>query len=38
MLTPQPERHYLGEAGQRYHGEKRAIPDDGDSLGGPPAR
>jgi SAM-dependent methyltransferase len=27
MVTQQPERHYLGEAGQRYHGEKRGIPE-----------
>jgi len=27
MFKPQPERHYLGEAGQRYHREKRALPE-----------
>ena len=27
MVTQQPERHYLGGAGQRYHGEKRGIPE-----------
>ena len=27
MVPEQPERHYRGEAGKRYHGEKRAIPD-----------
>jgi len=26
MVTDQAQRHYLGEAGQRYHGDKRAIP------------
>ena len=27
MVPEQAERHYRGEAGKRYHGEKRAIPE-----------
>ena len=27
MVPEQAERHYCGEAGKRYHGEKRAIPE-----------
>jgi len=28
MVPEQAERHYRGEAGKRYHGEKRAIPEE----------
>jgi SAM-dependent methyltransferase len=28
MLTEQAERHYRGEAGQRWHADKRAIPEE----------
>jgi SAM-dependent methyltransferase len=28
MVPEQAERHYRGEAGKRYHGERRAIPEE----------